>query len=129
MLQDAFRSKVRVRAWTPRRPPDLLRNEGLGSAALEEPPTERIPPLFIKAFYGPKAHVRAWPLGCFPLGEPLQKPPRGGPSRQHWMSDVLLAQRIGPGESEPGSRVGSGAPPEDTGRVREHEESWGKQRF
>lgn len=78
MQQDAFRSKVRVGAWTPRRPPDLLRNEGLGSAALEEPPTERIPPLFIKAFYGPEGPRAGLALGVLPFGGAAAEAAPGG---------------------------------------------------
>ncbi|XP_047614636.1 basic salivary proline-rich protein 2-like [Phacochoerus africanus] len=72
MQQEAFRSKVR--------PGDLLRNEGLGSAALEEPPTERIPPLFIKALYGPEGPRAGLALGVLPFGGAAAEAAQGDPT-------------------------------------------------
>lgn len=55
--QDNFQTKVRMGAWTPPRHLDLsetslLRNEVLANSALEDLPTELVPPLYREAFYG-----------------------------------------------------------------------------
>lgn len=52
---------------------NLLKNESLAIAALEELPKELFPPLFLAAFNEKsrntlKAMVHAWPFACLPLG-------------------------------------------------------------
>ncbi|XP_062037964.1 melanoma antigen preferentially expressed in tumors-like isoform X2 [Lepus europaeus] len=82
---------------------NLLRNESLAIAALEELPMELFPPLFMAAFNRRrrktlKAMVQAWPFACLPLGALMKERKFHRETFQAVLDglDVLLAQDVRP---------------------------------